>query len=458
MRHAIAAFAGKIAGTAIRRLGRGGGTASPGLIAERVSPDYLHALLRAIPGGYALLSGTNGKTTSAAMLTAILAEQGQAVIGNPSGSNLARGLLSELLRRTDWRGRLRADPETVGVLEVDEAALIPLLPPAMPRVVVLTNLFRDQLDRYGELDSIARRWRTAIGESEGRFTLVANADDPAVTHAARSHRGETIFFGIEDPAGDGPDEWADATLCPVCGAALDYARVNYSHLGHYECPDCGFARPRARVVAREVERHGLEATSFVIEADGETLPLRLRLPGTYNVYNAVGALAAAGAMGAGGEAMRRALEGFAPAFGRAEEARIDGQDLTLLLIKNPTGANEVIRSLAGLDGEQDFLVLLNDRVADGEDVSWIWDVHFGRLRPRSLVVSGRRAQDMALRLKYAGLKPTGGMSTDSNLETALDRALAGAKGRLYVLTTYTAMLEFRALLVRRGALREYWQE
>ncbi len=458
MRHVIAAFAGKLAGTAIRRSGRGGGTATPGLIADRVSPGYLHELLRAIPGGYALLSGTNGKTTSAAMLAAVLAESGQPVIGNPSGSNLVRGLLSELLRRTDWRGRLRVEPDTVGVLEVDEAALIPLLPPALPEVLLLTNLFRDQLDRYGELDSIARRWRTAIGESEGRFTLVANADDPAVTHAAGSHRGETIFFGVEDSTGDGPDEWADATLCPVCGAMLDYARVNYSHLGYYECPDCGFARPEARVVARDIEQHGLEATSFVVEADGERLPMRLRLPGTYNVYNAVGAMAVAGAMGAGGEAMRRALEGFAPAFGRAEEARVDGQHLTLLLIKNPTGANEVIRSLAGLEGEEDYLVLLNDQVADGEDVSWIWDVGFGRLRPRSMVVSGRRAADMALRLKYTGLDPVRGIATEPDLAAALDRALAGATGRLYVLTTYTAMLEFRALLVRRGALREYWQE
>ena len=258
-------------------------------------------------------------------------------------------------------------------------------------------------------------------------------------------------------AGDGPDEWADATLCPVCGAPLDYERVNYSHLGHYGCPECGFARPEARVVARDIERHRLEATSFVIEADGETLPVRLRLPGTYNVYNAVGAMAAAGALGAAGESMRRALEGFAPAFGRAENARIDGRDLTLLLIKNPTGANEVIRSLAGLEGEQDYLVLLNDRVADGEDVSWIWDVDFGRLRPRSLVVSGRRAADMALRLKYAGLDPARGIATETDPAAALDRAIAAPTGRLYVLTTYTAMLEFRALLVGRGALREYWQ-
>lgn len=458
MRNTIASLAGKLAGAAARRTGRGGGTASPGLIADLLSPRYLHDLLAAIPGGFALLSGTNGKTTSAAMLTDMLAAEDRNVFHNRSGSNLARGLLSELLPHTDWRGRLRAESGASGVFEVDEAALVPLLPAAKPRVLVLTNLFRDQLDRYGELDSIARRWRTAIGDSNGQFTLVANADDPAVVHAAGTHRGETIFFGVDDPAADTPDEWADSILCPVCATTLTYEWVNYSHLGRYHCPECGFARPEARVVAGSVERHGLEATSFRIEADGETLPIRLRLPGTYNVYNAVAAVAAAGALGVAGEAMQRALEGFAPAFGRAEEARIGDCTITLLLIKNPTGANAVIHSLAALEGEQDYLVLLNDQVADGKDVSWIWDVVFSRLRPRMMVVSGRRAPDMALRMKYAGLDPAEGIATVPDLSAALDRALARANGRLYVLTTYTAMLEFRSLLVRRGALREFWRQ
>ena len=439
-------------------MGRGGGTAAPGLAAERISPGYLQDLLAAVPGGYTLVSGTNGKTTSAAMLAEMLEADGRRVVRNRSGSNLSRGLLSELLPYTNWRGRLRANPDAAGVFEVDEAALVGLLPKARPRAVLLTNLFRDQLDRYGELDTIARRWRDAIAESDGRFTLIANADDPAVVHAAASHRGETIFFGVEDATAGGPDDWADATLCPVCGASLNYDGVNYSHLGNYRCDECGFAQPQVRIVAKELEPDGLAETVFEVEADGERVSVRLPLPGTYNAYNAVGAMAVAGVMGVEGAVAARALESFAPAFGRAERARVGERDLTMLLVKNPAGANEVIRSLVGLEGKQDFLVLLNDRVADGEDISWIWDVDFSRLRPGSLVVGGRRAADMALRLKYAGLKPAGGIMAESNLEEALERALEVGEGTLYVLSTYTAMLEFRALLAGRGAVREYWRQ
>ncbi len=442
----------------MRGTGRGGGTAAPGLVAERLSPAYLYDLLAAIPGDYALISGTNGKTTSAAMLRGMLEGSGREVVSNRSGSNLPRGLLSELLGSTDWRGRLRTNPGTAGVFEVDEAALARLLPRTRPRAVLLTNLFRDQLDRYGELDTITRRWRAAIGESDGGFTLIANADDPAVVHAAGSHRGETIFFGVEDAKVGGPDDWADATLCPICGTTLSYDRVNYSHLGHYGCESCGFARPQARIVARKLEADGLAATAFEVESDGEKLSVRLPLPGTYNVYNAVGAMAVAGVMGVGGEIMGRALEEFAPAFGRAERVRVGERDLTMLLVKNPAGANEVIRSLAGLEGEQDYLILLNDRAADGEDVSWIWDVDFGRLRAGSVVVGGRRAADMALRLKYAGLEPDGGIVTETSLDEALEVALAQGEGTLYVLSTYTALLDFRALLVGWGAVREFWRQ
>ncbi len=449
---------GKLTAAAVRGMGWGGGTAAPGLVAERLSPSYLYDLLTAVPGGYALISGTNGKTTSTAMLVAMLERAGQDVVRNRSGSNLSRGLLSELLGTTDLRGRLRTNPDTAGVFEVDEALLARLLLRTRPRAVLLTNLFRDQLDRYGELDTITRRWKAAIGESDGGFTLIANADDPAVVHAAASHRGETIFFGVEDGTAGEPDEWADATLCPICGTGLSYDQVNYSHLGHYRCKGCGFARPKARIVARKLEGDGLTATAFEVESDGETISLRLPLPGTYNVYNAVGAMALAGTMGAGGEDMRQALEEFAPAFGRAEKVRVGEWEVTMMLIKNPAGANEVIRSLAELEGEQDFLVLLNDRVADGEDVSWIWDVDFSRLWPDSLVVGGRRAADMALRLKYAGLEPNGGIVTETVLEKALELALGTGDSSLYVLSTYTALLEFRSLLARRGAVREFWQE
>lgn len=453
----IASIIGKLLGSAARVFGWGGGTAVPGLVAETLSPNYLNDLLESLSEECVFISGTNGKTTSTSIVAKILTAHGMNVIQNRSGSNLSRGLLSELLQVTDWRGRLSAGKYSAGVFEVDEAVLPSLLVRSRPRVILLTNLFRDQLDRYGELDMLSRRWRDAIARSDRGVILVANADDPAVVYAASKCPGKTFFFGMEGRTSTGPDEWADATLCPACAVPLVYDGILYSHLGHYRCDACGFERPTPLVIARNVQPNGLSHTSFDVEANGLQWPAVLPLPGTYNVYNALAAIAVSMAMGVSGDTATSVLAGFAPVFGRGEQVSLGTSNVTMLLIKNPAGANEVIRSLAGLPGSQDYLILLNDNVADGEDVSWIWDVDFGKLRSKSLVVGGRRREDMALRLKYAGLKPAGGISIEADFHKAMKWALESGRGQVYVLATYTAMLEFRSWLGADHEIREFWR-
>ena len=458
MRDRLAIAFGKIAGGLTRVLRLGGGTAIPGLAALKFSPGILGRLLKTIPQGFVFVTGTNGKTTTAAMLSRILSVAGYDVLNNRTGSNLSRGLVSHLIQRTDSLGRLIVRPNSVGVFEVDEAALIAILPDSRPRVVLLTNLFRDQLDRYGEIDSISKEWGRIIRASGKGLHVILNADDPAVFHAGARGRGEVSTFGVQDGRNaHAPDEWADSASCPLCSAPLDYRGLTYSHLGDYTCPDCGFERPTPGLVATEVNAVGLRPARFTLRRGDSFDRIDLDLPGLFNVYNALAAAAAAFALGVSAEDVKKGLEGFSPAFGRAERLVVDGVELVFLLVKNPAGANEVLRSLRQDPEPASYLMALNDRAADGEDVSWIWDIDFDGLTARSIVATGDRAEDLALRLKYAGLSGAELVTVDTDSESALSRVLSG-NGKVKILATYTAMLELRKLLVERGALAPYWIE
>ena len=458
MRDRPAVAVGKIAGGLTRVLRLGGGTAIPGLTALKLSPGILGRLLEAIPRGFVFVTGTNGKTTTAAMLSRILSVAGHDVLTNRTGSNLSRGLVSHLIQRTDPLGRLKVQPNSIGVFEVDEAALIAILPDVRPRVVLLTNLFRDQLDRYGEIDSISKEWGRIIDAAGEGLHVVVNADDPAVVHAGTSGKGEISAYGVQDRRdGRAPDEWADSASCPVCSAQLDYRGLTYSHLGDYACPGCGFERPPPGLEATEVSAMGLNPARFALRHGDSLDRIDLNLPGMFNVYNAIAAAAVAFALGVSGVDVAKGLEGFEPAFGRAERLVVDGVELIFLLVKNPAGANEVLRSLRQDPEPANYLMALNDRAADGEDVSWIWDIDFDGLKAKSIVVTGDRAEDLALRLKYAGLSGAELVTVDASCESALSRVLGG-NGKVKVLATYTAMLELRKLLVRRGVLDHYWTE
>jgi lipid II isoglutaminyl synthase (glutamine-hydrolysing) len=334
-----------------------------------------------------------------------------------------------------------------------------------PRLIVLGNLFRDQLDRYGELERLADDWAAVVAERAGTTGFVLNADDPLVADLGRDRelqrRSGITYFGIEDASQALPElEHAhDAKHCRRCGAAYEYARAFVGHLGHYACPECDADRPEPDVAATRIELEGMRGTRLRARTPDGELELRLPLPGLYNVYNALAAIGASLRMGLTLEQIRRGLEEMEAVFGRVETIDVDGKPVSILLIKNPAGANEVLRTLRleASNGKLDLWVALNDRIADGRDVSWIWDADFELLSDsvRRVVCAGTRAPEMAVRLKYAGW-PTEAIEVADGIPTSLDRAVEQAPERLFALPTYTALLELRTLLADRGLAKDFW--
>jgi UDP-N-acetylmuramyl tripeptide synthase len=371
---------------------------------------------------------------------------------NHSGANLVSGVASALLSAGDAE---------LGLLEVDEAALAEVLRRVRPRAVCLGNLFRDQLDRYGELEAIAERWRAAAGELPDDTVLVVNGDDPQVGSLAERHR-PSVVFGLDDPrlGRSALQHAADSKYCIRCGTPYDYAVAYVGHLGDYRCPSCGHARPALDVVGRSVSLHGLERSAFDLVTPAGTRRIELALPGLYNVYNALGAAALAQALGATLDEVADGLDRFTAAFGRFERIAIGDKQLLLLLVKNPAGANEVVRTLVDGGAPSVAAVALNDAIADGRDVSWIWDVDFEPLLEglETVVATGDRAAELALRFKYGGVGERR-IVVQPDLERALDEGLAltPAGGELVVLPTYTAMLALQRLVAERGHAKPYWE-
>ena len=445
------AFARGLRG-ASRRLGRTGGTTAPGRLLLRLSPGALGRMARDLDEGSLLVSATNGKTTTSAMLAACLERAGRPVVHNRAGSNMAWGVATALLDAGRERGQL-------GLFEVDEAWLPAVARDTAPRLLLLSNLFRDQLDRYGELELLADRWAELTAELDGRARFVLNADDPLVADLGRERDGVT-YFGVEDDsqALPGMQHAADSKHCRNCGHAYEYEAIYLGHMGRYRCPNCGRARPEPQVAATRVALDGMSGSRVELRTPQGELALKLPLPGLYNVYNAVAATATALELGVPLATVGEALEGFGGAFGRVETIAVGGRSVSILLIKNPAGANEVLRTLTLEDGRLDLWMALNDGIADGRDVSWIWDADFEVLagRVRRVTCSGTRAEEMALRLKYAEIDAD--IQVERDLGTSLDLAVATAEGEhLYALPTYTALLELRDLLAGRG-LAKRWSE
>ncbi len=450
--HRPARSLARIVRAASRRSGRSGGTTAPGRVLLRLAPDSMRSMAGELDSGSVLLSATNGKTTTAAMIAACLERDRRPVVHNRAGSNMAWGVATALLDA----GR---EPGQLGLFEVDEAWLPSVAEQVEPRLLLLSNLFRDQLDRYGELELLADRWAELVGRLDGRARFVLNADDPLVADLGRGRSGVT-YFGLEDDSQALPSmqHAADSKHCRNCGSAYAYEAIYLGHLGRYRCPSCGRERPAPQVAATSVRLDGMSGSRVELRTPQGTLGLDLPLPGLYNVYNAVAAAATALELGVPLATLGEALEGFAGAFGRVETIPIDGRGVSILLIKNPAGANEVLRTLTLEDGRLDLWLALNDHIADGRDVSWIWDADFEVLagRVRRATCAGTRAEEMALRLKYAGIDAE--IEVDRELERSLDAAVAGTEGeRLYALPTYTALLELRDLLARRG-LAKRWSE
>jgi len=369
---------------------------------------------------------------------------------NHSGANLVSGVTSTLL----------ASPEAdLGLFEVDEGALPQVVSQLHPRVITLGNLFRDQLDRYGELEHIAEQWAGML-ERTPHSRLVACVDDPRIGDLADG-RPDVLTFGLDDSTqGRGSlQHAADSIYCGRCGNPYSFAAVYVGHLGDYRCPACGHGRPPLDVAAQHIHLHGLDGSEFTLVTPQGSIPLRLALPGLYNVYNATGAAATAIALGTPLEAIAEGFDRFVAAFGRFERIAVGDRGLLMLLIKNPAGANEAIRTLLGGTRPSLAVVALNDAIADGRDVSWIWDVDFEPLLEgiEHVIVSGSRAAELALRFVYGGLDRSR-IEVVPVLEEALDRGLerSGPGRELVVLPTYTAMIALRRLITERGHTTEYW--
>jgi UDP-N-acetylmuramyl tripeptide synthase len=430
-----------------RRLGRGAGMTVPGKLLSKLDPGAIDRLAMRLPAGTAVISATNGKTTTTAMAAEILRPRFR-LAHNHSGANLVSGVASTLLAAGDAE---------LGLLEVDEGALPEVLLRVKPRAVCLGNLFRDQLDRYGELELIAERWRAAVMALPETTMLVLNGDDPQV-----GSLGPAVVFGVDDPTVARPSlqHAADSKYCIRCGTPYVYRAAYVGHLGDYACPNCGHSRPRLDVVGRAVELHGLERVEFDLVTRDGTRRVELRVPGLYNVYNALGAAALALSLGVALDDVAAGLSRFNAAFGRFERIAVDDKRLLLLLIKNPAGANEAVRTLVDGGAPRVAVIALNDAIADGRDVSWIWDVDFEPLLEglETVVATGSRAAELGLRLKYGGLAAEK-IVVEPELASALDRGLAltPGGGELVVLPTYTAMLELQDIVAERGLAKRYWE-
>jgi UDP-N-acetylmuramyl tripeptide synthase len=430
---------------AVTRLAGRGGTSLPGKVLMRAEPHAIAQLAARLPDGSVVVSATNGKTTTAAMAASVLGRTGTRLVHNRAGANMAGGVATALA----------SGHGDMGLFEVDEFWLGPVTEELEPRAMVLANLFRDQLDRYGELEIIADRWATIVARTKA--ALVLNADDPLVADLGR-HR-EALYFGVQDDALALPQlqHASDSKHCRRCGHAYVYEAAYLAHLGRYRCPNCGARRPDPQVHATAVELHGIRSAAFTLTTPEGERWIELPLPGLYNVYNALAAAALCLRLGVPLDDVAAGLAAVAPAFGRAETVALSGRPMSILLIKNPAGANEVLRTLALEGAELDLFGVLNDRTADGRDVSWVWDADWEIVAPhvRRLTCSGTRAAELALRLKYAGVDAAR-LEVVDDLERGLDRALAAGDGPLYALPTYTALLELKDVLSRRGH-EEYWR-
>ena len=444
---AIARMAGRLS----RLAGRGGGTTLPGKLLTAIDPHAISRLAERLPEGSVVVSATNGKTTTAAMASAILAPRYR-LAHNAAGANLASGVASALVDASDAE---------LGLFEVDEAALPALAAALRPRVISLGNLFRDQLDRYGELELVAERWRAMAAALPDESLLVVNADDPLVADLPHSH-SRTATFGVDDHAQRGAalQHAADSKYCVRCGTPYAYEAAYVGHLGEYRCPACGHERPQLDVAARAIEPHGIAGISFDLTCAEGTARVRLQVPGLYNVYNALAAASMMRGLGVLLEEIADGLGRASAAFGRFERVAAGDKTLIVLLIKNPAGANETVRTLLQEGGPSLAVVALNDGIADGRDVSWIWDVDFEPLAERlgRVVVSGDRASELALRFVYGGMDERQ-IEVVPELGAALDRGLELTEpgGELVFLPTYTAMLGLQRVITDRGWARPYWE-
>ncbi len=430
LRYTIACLSGLSASFLSRFLKLGAGATWPGEIALRMYPQILATLSKRIRKGIIIIAGTNGKTTTSGMTSAILRHAGYSVLHNTSGANLLNGIISSFF--VSWR------LVDFAVFEVDENAFAKILPFIHPKAIVLLNLFRDQLDRYGEVDTIAAFWRSSLQSFDDKTTILANGDDPTIAVMTEKLRSRVVYFGLEDPKYYLPkmQHATDSIYCPKCGTRLTFGGVYFSHLGKWACGACGFTHP-----------------DVLIQSSDYTSPLE----GVYNIYDTLAAASVGEVLRIDKGEIQQALDQFTPAFGRMESIAYQGKTIRILLSKNPTGFNESLRTILASSQKGPIMLLLNDRIPDGTDVSWIWDVDFEQLTECAypIIISGDRVYDMAVRMAYIEKKKKQlPLQVVENLSSAIVAATEAAKENetIWILATYSAMLDVRKIITGKKIL------
>ena len=456
----------------LRRTGRGG-TAVPGIVAMKTSKNILAKVSEGMQ--IVIVTGTNGKTTTCNMIAHALNSGGHDCLRDRSGANMLHGIAADLISEADWLGHAR---HPYAVLECDEAALKLVVQYIEPKAIVVTNLFSDQVDRYGGVQNTLKEIRAGVQLSPGS-TLVLNAEDPLSASLALDAPNRILWYGLEKTVGvQGNVDLSDAGVCPVCGHTYLYDYHIYAHLGGFRCTKCGYARQMPDVDVLTIEQNGIDSSTIRLEAEGMAQEVRVALPAVYNVYNAAAAVAAIKALGLPAQEAIDSLSSVRSAFGRLETFDLDGLRLQMILVKNPAGCNQAFSYVTGFREDYTAVLCLNNRTGDGRDISWIETTDYEKLcadpHLKKLYVGGDCAEQLWARLEKAGgAWPEGDDALDSarpaqpgDGEERMERIsdyrmlpdLLKADARpVFILPNYTAMMDLRRVLHAATGNTVFWK-
>jgi len=444
------------------RLIKHGGTTLPGKIAIKLYPGIIKTITKDFK--IIMVTGTNGKTTTARIIGQILKENNIQYITNKSGANLVSGIVTTFTENVNLTGKSSSN---TALIEIDEAAFNVICNYIEPDILVVTNFFRDQLDRYGELYSTLNSVKSGILKTQ-KTKLVLNADDSLCASIAKDTGRSSVFYGFDINAYNGVSEAinSDAMYCLYCKEKYTYSFNVYGHLGGFSCPSCGYSRPDIDISCTSVTELTSSYSTAVFSVNGENnkqYEAKINLPGLYNIYNSLAAFACSYVLGLPAEKSITALAGFECGFGRMETINVGNKNIKLILVKNPTGFNQVLNFLLTEDKQMHIAFVINDNLADGTDISWLWDVDFEKLQVvceklAMLYTSGKRAEDMAVRLKYSGI-PVDKIKIIHDYSMLINEGIDSTpeNHNFYILPTYTAMLEVRKVLKNKYKLKEFWK-
>lgn len=437
VRRLIAIWTAKIFSIACRFAGKQGVTLA-GKIALKIDPDILRDLSSQVREKIFVVCGTNGKTTTNNLLCSAIESEGKKLVCNHTGSNMLAGVVAAFVLAAKNSGRLDAD---YACIEIDEASTLRIFPHFQPDYMVLTNLFRDQLDRYGEIDITMDMLNRAIKMAPD-MKVIVNGDDALSAYLAMESGNEYVTYGITERVFDtqSEKEIREGRFCKKCGARLEYEFYHYSQIGKYNCPSCDFTRPEINFEASNIDM------SDGLNFDVEGRHIAVNYKGFYNIYNILAAYSAARTAGLEISGFENVLQKFNPQNGRMEHFNIHGTDIILNLAKNPAGFNQNISAVMEDEKLKDVIIVINDNAQDGTDISWLWDVDFDRFEEesiRSITVSGIRCQDMRLRMKYVDIKS----ELIADVKSAIEARIKDGCKNLYILVNYTALFSTRNILV-----------